>query len=235
MLYEWRTAILPLSCAFLCGCSQNYSDRPAAEALKERQLTPLTAPDERATAPGASSANLYYAAGGRSRADGGRRQVLGSVTAVVPRGWRSVEPTSSMRIAEFALPDTSEGSDDATVAVFEGNWGTVEDNVTRWKGQFDTSDAQRPFSRRDTVLAAGEGGGGGIAVAVVDVSGTFGGGMGPAAGIRQSGFRMLGAIVDTGDVGSRSRFLYIKLLGPQESVNDWAASFDRFIESISRG
>ena len=238
MLHKWQISLV-LTCVSLYGCSQNYSDRPAAEALRERKLTPLAAADERAagtvSSPGGSAANLDYATNTRSRAGDGRRQVLGSVTVVVPQGWRSVEPSSSMRIAEFALPDTSERSDDATVAVFEGNWGTVEDNVTRWKGQFDTSNAQRPFSRRDKVLAAGEAGEGGIAVAMVDVSGTFGGGMGPSAGVRQSGFRMLGAIVDTGEAGAGSRFLYIKLLGPEKTVNDWAASFDGFIESISRG
>ena len=125
-----------------------------------------------------------------------------------------------MRAAEYHLPGKTV-ADNATVAIFAGNMGTVEGNVARWIGQFtETLDSQ---TRTVTV--------GILAVTIVDVSGTFGGGMGPTAGVSKEDQRMLGAIVDVG--APSSRFLYIKLVGPRVTVADWSSSFDEFVNSIS--
>ena len=198
------------------GCSQNYSDKPAAEALSQKGLTPLAATGSDSGQPSAATTERQY--------DGswdGSRQSIANVSVVVPEGWRSVAPSSSMRVAEYYLPGKTV-EDNATVAIFAGNMGTVEGNAARWIGQFtETLDSQR---RTVTV--------GSLTVTIVDVSGTFGGGMGPTAGVSKEDQRMLGAIVDVGDPSSR--FLYIKLIGPQVTVAGWASSFDEFVNSISR-
>ena len=71
------------------ACGQNYSEKPAAEALAERDLTPLE------ELPSTS----------RSEAGESSVQTLeGGVKIRVPEAWQRVPPSSSMRIAEYAAP-----------------------------------------------------------------------------------------------------------------------------------
>ena len=228
-------ASLPLvlsCCVFFWSCSQNYSDKPAAEALAERGLIAVaeTAPTD---GPAAASAIVgeYDEPDDSDGTDNhAARQKIANVTVVVPEGWQSVPPSSSMRAAEFVLP-SSGNDDEATVAIFAGNMGSVEDNIARWKGQFEgEEDSQPEFATRVIHVSSASPR---ITATIVDVSGTFAGGMGPNADARKGNQRMLGAIVDLGDGAARSRFLYVKLVGPSEVVSQWASSFDEFISSIS--
>ena len=214
-------------CVLSLACSQNNSDKPASEALAELGLTALAAP---ATTDGPAAAEAIvggYGVSDSENAADGKRQTLANVTVVVPEGWRSVPPSSSMRVAEYVLPSSPPGAD-ASVAIFSGNMGSVEDNIGRWKGQFEAAG-----STSETRATSISDRGSEMAVAVVDISGTFAGGMGPNAGSSQDNSRMLGAIVDVEGGSTGSRFLYIKLLGPRETVTQWASSFDEFIQSIS--
>ena len=66
-------------------------------------------------------------------------------------------------------------------------------------------------------------------VTLVDIRGTYGGGMG---GMGQSqeqlvGYRMLGAIVQA----PKGAFFF-KLTGPEETVERWAASFEQYIDGV---
>jgi hypothetical protein len=214
-----------------CSCSQNHSDKPAAEALAERGLRAVagTAPTD---GPAAAEAIVgeYGAPDASDNPEHPTRQQLANVTVVVPEGWQSVPPSSSMRAAEFVLPSSGDG-DKATVAIFAGNMGSVEDNIARWKGQFEGVEGSAPESATSVIVVSAEPR---ITATIVDVSGTFAGGMGPNAGTRQDNQRMLGAIVDLGDETARSRFLYVKLVGPRGTVSRWASSFNEFISSISR-
>jgi hypothetical protein len=221
-----RISLLSI-CVLSLACSQNNSDKPASEALAELGLTALAAP---ATTDGPAAAEAivggYGAPDSENGADG-KRQTLANVTVAVPEGWRSVPPSSSMRVAEYVLPSSPPGAD-ASVAIFSGNMGSVEDNIGRWKGQFEAGSTSE--TRATSISDRGTE----MAVAVVDISGTFTGGMGPNAGSAQDNSRMLGAIVDVERGSTGSRFLYIKLLGPRETVAQWASSFDEFIQNISQ-
>ncbi len=59
--------------------------------------------------------------------------VLNNATFAIPEGWKKVNPTSQMRIAELALEDTP----GEMVAVFHfGEQDMKQQNIDRWKGQF---------------------------------------------------------------------------------------------------
>ena len=64
---------------------------------------------------------------------------------------------------------------------------------------------------------------------LVDISGTFSGGMGPMGVSTEAkpGHRMLGAIAESA-VGP----FFFKLTGPEMDVAKWEASFEQFIGSI---
>lgn len=203
-------------CAFLlAGCSQNYSEKRGEEALLERGLqVPEAAKGETAPAP---------SPGGESA----ERHSLGGITAVAPEGWKRMAPASSMRAAEYHLEDGGNGGN-AVVAVFyfgRNQGGSVEANIERWYGQFlqpdgsATTDRARRWERQV----------GGMKVTLVDISGTFSGGMGPmgASAEAKPGHRMLGAILESA-IGP----FFFKLTGPEEIVERWEGSFEQFIGSI---
>src|SRR5438876_18006 len=59
----------------------------------------------------------------------------------VPAGWASRTPSSSMRLAEYVLPATPEGSGEVVVFFFgPAMGGNVDANLSRWKGQFSNPD-----------------------------------------------------------------------------------------------
>jgi len=196
----------------MAGCSQNYSDKKVEEAFQEKGLQPLAS----RAAPSSSSSSGEVVA---------QRQSLGGISVTVPPDWRRVTPSSSMRLAEYLLPGDKAGAADASLAVFAGNWGSVEANLERWYGQFRQTDGQSTSqqARRWEKKV------GGIPVTLVEITGIFTGGMGMEEGKGEplSGYRMLGAIVD-----SPAGFFYFKLLGPAATVALWNESFDHLVDSV---
>ncbi|MEE2659080.1 MAG: hypothetical protein VX733_11285 [Candidatus Latescibacterota bacterium] len=130
-----------------------------------------------------------------------------------------------MRVAEFEVPGANPESS-ATMAVFSGHMGTVEDNVRRWFGQFTQSNGRshEEVGRRWQVQSEA-----GLSATLVDVSGTYLAGMGSTESLE--GYRMLGAIVDIGS----GRFQYLKLTGPADTVARWAEHFEGAIASSRPG
>ncbi|MFC1525267.1 hypothetical protein ACFL6X_00475 [Candidatus Latescibacterota bacterium] len=214
--------VTSLTVTALLACSQNQSDKPVDEALAESGLTAVP----KAGSPSAGHPPVGHPPVATSLGEG--RVAVGQLSAVLPEGWRPVPPSSSMRAAEFVLPGSS-GVGDANLAVFVGNWGSAEDNVSRWVGQFsqpDGSSSVEAAQRRAIVVGQGEEGGD-LPVTRVDVTGTFSGAMGAGAGAATPDSRMLGAIVQTG-----ATFHYLKLVGPEPTVGRWQASFDTFVASM---
>ena len=195
----------------LFSCSQNYSEKPVDEALREKGFTPLP---------------TGTAVSGRPAVGTGER--WGNLLVRIPEGWRSRPPSSSMRIAEYVLP-APDGSDagDAELAVFSGIGGSTDDNVDRWYGQFEQPDGTptAEVARRWEVS-----GGKGITATVVDISGTLKGGMGPMAGKVIPEFRMLAAIVRAGNT-----VYHLKLTGSRVSVGLWTGDFERLVTSLEMG
>ena len=88
-----------------------------------------------------------------------------------PAGWKPVATSSSMRVAQFALPHAAGDSEDAELVVyyFGGSVRTVEANIERWVGQMQQPDG-RPSSavpqRQSRTIN-------GLKVTLVDVPGTY--------------------------------------------------------------
>lgn len=136
-------------------------------------------------------------------------------------GWVEEEPTSSMRIAQFRLP--GDGAPDATLAVFPGLGGSVQQNLTRWVGQFTQPDG-RPSTE---VARAGTRRVEGMAVHVLDVTGTFSASMPGAASGPLEGWRMLGAVIE-----ARDGLVFVKATGPAATLERWSTSFDAFLDGL---
>lgn len=134
-------------------------------------------------------------------------------------------PKSSMRAAEYGLS----GDERSELAVFyfgRDQGGSVEANITRWLGQFtqaDGSDSASKAKRSQRVV-------GGIPVTLLEVSGTYSGGMGipgaPSPEPQQDAM-LLGAVAS-----GRNGPLFFKLVGPRQSIEHSRNGFDQLIGSL---
>lgn len=210
-----RTLAAALVALLAGACGQNYSDKPAAQALAETNLTPVAGPPHPASPHPAMPA----------RGAAGGLQSIRGVSLAVPAGWQSVPPTSSMRVAEYQVPAAAGGATGSNLAVFAGNWGSVDDNVNRWLGQFTQPDGTPAAATAKRWELQTEGG---LATTMVDVDGTYSSGMGGGPG--GPDYRMVGAIVDL-----RGEFLYLKLTGPRAEVGAAAAPFEQMVRSMRKG
>ena len=132
-----------------------------------------------------------------------------------------------MRLAEYALPGYPAGATDAVLAVFHfgpNQGGGVDANIQRWISQFtqpDGSDTQAK-ARKSTRTVQG------MAVTLVDIEGTYNGGMGAGGQAEpQADYRMLGAVVE-----APGGVYFYKLTGPRSTVAHWSDGFAEFIGSL---
>ena len=145
---------------------------------------------------------------------------LGAIAVMVPEGWQSQPPSSSMRKAQYALPRQAGDSEDAEMVVFyfgTGSAGSIEANLQRWRGQMKGA---RGDTRKST---ANE-----MTVTTLDVTGSYAASMGPMmkSGKEKPNYRMIASIIE-----SSAGAYYFKLTGPQKTVEYWHSSFEQFINS----
>ncbi len=143
----------------------------------------------------------------------------GPVKWTAPSRWEA-KPASAMRAATYLIPAAKGDSEGAECAVFLNIGGGVQANIDRWVGQFEKTDGA-PKQQKETIN--------GLQVTTVDVSGTFKGGgpmMGQTSGPK-SGYRLLGAIVET-----PSGEVFFKLTGPAKTVAAAQSEFQTMLKSL---
>jgi hypothetical protein len=150
-----------------------------------------------------------------------------TLTFKAPADWKVVAPSSSMRVAEFALARVAGDSEDASLVVyfFGGGGGSVQANMDRWIGQLSQPDGQPSSSVARTSNFDVHG----LKVTMVDVSGTYVAETSPGASehFNKPGFRQVAAVVET-----PGGPYYVKFLGPAKTVAKWKPSFDEFMKSV---
>ena len=187
---------------FCTACSQNFSAKEPTEAMAENGFKPVV--DSVVASPKQGV------------------QDFGPFRGTAPDGWLVQKPSSSMRVAQYGLPGAA---GEATLGVFyfgPGQGGGLEANVDRWYGQFAQPDGR---DTRETAKRWNEKVGD-IDVTMVDISGTFNGGMGNED--PEENYRMLGAIAS-----HRTGAVFFKLIGPDETLAKWQQSFDQFLQTLS--
>jgi hypothetical protein len=143
---------------------------------------------------------------------------------VDPAGWQKVPTSSPMRKATYRVPAASKDGEDAEMAVFyfKGEGGSTEANIQRWIGQFPDS---KPSDVKRTQRSAG-----GTTQTIVEVEGTYASGMPGGAATPKSGYRLIGAVVET-PVGP----YFFKLTGPKKTVDAARDSFFGMLDSVKPG
>jgi len=146
-----------------------------------------------------------------------------------PATWRQ-EAARPMRAATYSIPASKGDSEAAECAVFyfgPGQGGSVDANVQRWVGQFETPDGKPlspPAAKKDKVN--------GLAVTRLDLQGTYLASMGRMAAsgaVKKPGYQLLGAIVEAPEGP-----VFFKLTGPAKTVTAAKADFEKLVHSVSR-
>jgi hypothetical protein len=135
-----------------------------------------------------------------------------------PARWQIAPNASTMRLATYRIPHVQGDSVDPELSIIRAG-GSVEANADRWVGQFDAA-GQKTAKRSVRKVGAFD-------VTIVEVEGTYSGGMGKDSG-PASGWALLGAIVPTAEMPH-----FFKLTGPAKSVAAARADFDAFVGGIT--
>ncbi|MBI2824230.1 MAG: hypothetical protein HYX69_06050 [Planctomycetia bacterium] len=145
---------------------------------------------------------------------------------IPPAGWAVKQPRSRIVEHEFAVPAAKGDELEGRVTVM-GAGGSVEANIDRWYQQFTQPDGgntkERAKVEKKTIA--------GQEVTSVDIAGTFMDRAGPQApAVERKNYRMLGAIIQTKQAGN----YFIKFYGPQRTVAENKAAFDKMLDSLER-
>lgn len=162
---------------------------------------------------------------------------LGGLKSAAPPAWKDTPPTSPMRIKQLTVPGKGgENAGDAELVIFyfgEGQGGSVDDNLARWKQQFEVPAGKTAddISKVETVKlsskAAAPGGG---AATVLDISGTYlfkARPMDPGPGEPRPNYRMLAAVLPT----PKGNY-FIRLVGPEKTVGGARKDFVRWLKGF---
>lgn len=233
----------PLAAALtlaLLACRNTPSEPGASSNPAARPVPPdprLELPNPNALNPGAPSLPSGHppVQGGGTAAPGGDPhaglQPPGQVPAPTPSpdehplrwtdppGWRSERPASSMRRAQYAVPGAA---GDGELAVFFfgiGQGGDIDENLRRWHGQFERTEAPPTRESRNV---------GTLRVTVTAASGRFNtGSMGAGPTGPRDDWSLLGAIVETPQGP-----WFFKLTGPRATLAAARPAFDAMIASM---
>jgi hypothetical protein len=150
---------------------------------------------------------------------------LDGMLANLPAGWKKVQSSSSMRIAEVSMERAKGDTADAVMAVFHfpGTGGDAASNILRWQSQIKGPNGEpgEQVAKTDTTRLYG------ITVITTDITGTLlpsGMGMGPTSDVPNS--RMIASVIETG-IGN----WFFKVTGPKNTVAAHQAKYREFLKT----
>jgi len=142
----------------------------------------------------------------------------------VPPGWVSRPPSSTSRLAQFALPGANANGGTEVVVFFFGSaqGGNVDANLARWHGQFSSADGS-PVTETITRDSTGP-----FPITIAEYKGTYRRGIGAGStDSARTGQALVATIVET-----RRGALFIQLFGPEARVREAREEFIRFVKEL---
>lgn len=232
-----RFALLPLAglAALLVSCGPREAEEPpAAEDDLERAEAPVPAdlddapldtpevPAAPDTAPAGEEGALVFA----------------GLAAPLPEGWTVVPPENAMRLVQAEVPFRADASDDAEadapapgetpppaefIVYYFGpkQGGTFEQNVNRWASQF-TDDTGAPVMPTVEEIAVA-----GYPAHRVEFAGTYDAGAMMGGGGPRPDRVMIMTMIEAPDGA-----VFLRLLGPRETVLQHERAYDELVRSI---
>jgi hypothetical protein len=208
---RYGVVIASLTLVMLVGCNQSSSP-------KAKRGVPMNVDNGSRPLPSdhadwmASHAGTSLGAGGEVR--------LAAITLTAPKAWPRKQPRSSFIQAEFELPRAKGDEADGRLTVTTAG-GSIEANITRWKGQFNGAQDNAHEEQIEV---------GGIKATLVDLSGDFNDQPGPfAPAVKRSDYRMIAAIIPV-----NGQLHFVKGVGPKKTMAAHAEEIKTFIRSVKK-
>ena len=132
-----------------------------------------------------------------------------------PPSFQTAPNTSGMRKATYKFAKVAGDDEDAELSVMAASGG-VDANIQRWSGQFGNAP---PKADARTV--------GALKVTIVEIKGTYSGGMMRGGATPKDKQMLLGAIVDQGD-----QQWFFKMTGPEKTVTAAKPDFEKLVSSL---
>lgn len=155
---------------------------------------------------------------------------LDGLESRVPADWQEEPPTNRTRLKQFRLSPIGDDKDNIEVVIFyfgEGQGGSVEDNVKRWKGFFVPPEGKKI----DDVAKVEKIKVGDVPVTYLDIHGTYSFKFPPfdpnAKTTLRPNYRMLGVVFE-----SKKGPYFIRMVGPADSVAHYKRGFDEWIKGF---
>jgi hypothetical protein len=145
------------------------------------------------------------------------------MTFDVPTAWKDTKPADRMRKAQWKL-DPAKGDEDPAnliLSTFPNPAGGVEGNVKRWQSQFKDENGKNPEAKTEKVKGKN------VEVTRVELAGVYNNPFDPARKAYPH-YRLLGAIV----IAEDGRSYFLRLIGPEKTVNAAKADFDKMLKTI---
>ena len=206
--------LLPALCCvafFSAGCGGG----PASMG----EVAPAPAPETGAP-PATSARTLPIPGEGPARKTGS-----GRLHWKVPEHWEEVRPSSTMRLAQYRIAGTA-GDGECVVFYFgPGQGGDPMANAARWAGQFEQPGGGSSLEAMRVTDVEG----GGVPIRLVEVTGTYDGGMTMTAAPpeRKPGYMLLGGIAQGPDAP-----WFFKFTGPEATLRAERDAFVGLLRSI---
>ncbi len=139
-----------------------------------------------------------------------------------PAAWSWQKPTMQFRTLQYAVPakDGTGAAAELIFSVFKGDGGPVQANIDRWAGQFRGADGSPVKPETSSTEVSG------LKITRVELKGSYAG-MGAAA--PRPGQAQSAAIVE-----APGTTVFIRLLGPEATVDAARPEFDALVKGITR-
>ena len=188
-----------------------------ATAAPAQVAASAPAPGAGAAAAAATQAGGYPVSG----PDGDQTKIeVGGLTMPKPVTWVWTAPAMQFRALQYAVPALGVNAPAAELvfSVFlAGDGGPVDANLDRWSNQFRAGNAAAESKRSQSTVN-------GMQVSRVESVGDY---MGMGAAAPRPGYMQLGAIVQ-----APGRTVFMKVVGPQATVESNRAAFEAMIAGI---
>jgi hypothetical protein len=213
----WTVILLGLALA-ATGCGQETPAPAPAEAAGDAAAPPLGDTER--------SAGVLPLPGEQPAAPSPTAE--GPLRWKVPDGWEQVPPASSMRIAQYRVPGPGGDGEMAVFYFGQGQGGDPTSNAVRWARQFVQPDG-RPS---EEVMTMTEVDGTAMRVRLVEVTGTYDGGMTmtDAPAEKLDGHMLLGTIAETPQGP-----WFFKLTGPEATLRSQRENLVAMMRSLGGG
>jgi hypothetical protein len=210
-------AIVAACAMLLIGCQQSGNHASPAERPEDEPSADSAAVDEQAGAESSTEASAAETAAATAT----RPIDLAGVEFDLPTTWVEETPSSSMRLAQYKLPGPA-GDADLVVYYFGPTGaGDIEANVQRWLGEYSGVVESTKLSALKNKLF----------LTIVRIAGTYSPrGTAPEAQRPEPrpNYYTFAAVVSGGPEGP----LYVKAVGPIETVNAHADEVGLFLDSV---